>query len=110
MRRTPLENITGRLHIFVHWDKADQANREADHWDPYGGGAETFGLLRMSATGLEPPSHTACSTVVNGDVAGMIQTAARQVPFVEVFDASEYTFDEAAAAVGVKAIREEPLP
>lgn len=44
------------------------SNTEAAAWDPDKGGAETFRYVQLSATGLPPSTHTACSTRATDDM------------------------------------------
>lgn len=93
-----------RYIIVVEWDKRDTANQFAAKWDPNPGGDETFGAVRLSADGTEPPTHTACNTLADGDMKTGIMNAMSNVPFVEVYDATEWTFAEVLADLGLQRI------
>ena len=84
------------------------ANNLATVWDPDTGGGETFGNLRLSATGSEPATHTGCATYATGAMTDGIKTALSALPWAALYDATEgWTWAAALADAGLLVIRAE---
>lgn len=80
-----LDQPPHRRVIIVDWDKRDTANSWAADWDPDTGGEETFGSVKLSADGTDPPTHIACNTAATDPILDGIQNASDNVPFVAVY-------------------------
>lgn len=63
-----MSTYTHRLVIIVPLANLSQANQTAAHWDPAGGGSKAFGSVRLSESGQEPATHTACDTLAEDDL------------------------------------------
>jgi len=87
-----------RLLVLVEWDKRDVANNWASDWDD--NGDDTFGVVRLSEDGEEPPTHTLCNTKATDDMQGVVLEASDNVPFIDVYEIpdeaedSSVVFDE----------------
>lgn len=96
-----------RYVVIVSLTHLTAANNAARQWDPDAGGGKTFSTVRLSATGLEPATHTACETSATEGMKGLIMAAAN-VPWIEVFDRQQFTFDAAVRQAGLVVIRSRP--
>ena len=97
--------------IFVKEQQITAANGMMTPIDPDTGGDKTFGALRLSATGEEPRTHSGCSTAATGAMTGGIRTAFEHVPWAELYDGHEWTWEDALTDAGLQVIEaEEDLP
>lgn len=101
-----------RIVIVVEWDKRDTANNQAKAWDPAAHGEETFGEVRLSADGTEPPTHTACNTKTTDSIRANVLDAMDNVPFVDVYEAQEgegayEVWQRALEELGIEVISED---
>ncbi len=99
-----------RYFIFVQWNKLILANAQAKAWDPDIGGEFTFGSVRLSVDGQEPPTHSACNTAATENMKTQILDAFQHVPFYKIYSTADgWTWDTALADAGLQAINEEQI-
>lgn len=77
---------THRYVIVVGWQQRQMLNSQAASWDPNPGGDETFGRVRLSADGTEPPSHTACNTKATDAMQTQILDAMSNGAAVDLYE------------------------
>ena len=63
-----------RYLIFVQWNKLIPANAQSKAWDPDIGGEYTFGNVRLSVDGENPPLYSACNTLATDSMRTNILT------------------------------------
>lgn len=99
-----------RAIIIVKAGKLTSANNAAASWDPDTAGDETFGSTPgLSSDGTEPASHYACNSALTDAMRTEVLDAMDNVPFVEVYFASDgWDFDSAIADQGLERIQVEP--
>ncbi len=103
-----MTDYTHRCFIFVNWDKLVPANAQAKAWEPYpeDDPGDTFGLLRLSANGLEPPTQTGCDTPATNGMRTQILVAFEHVPFYKIYlTADGWTWESALADAGLQVIQ-----
>ena len=94
-----------RAIIVVQWNRLTPANAAAAAWDPDTGGGETFGSVRLSADGQEPPSHSACNTALTDGRRTQVLEAFEHIPFVDVYwSAAGWTWESALVDAGLQVI------
>lgn len=94
-----------RYFIFVEWGKLIPANAQANAWDPDEGGEFTFGDLRLSANGQEPPTHSGCNTPATEAMKTGIFNAFSHVPFYKLYSIDDgWTWETALADAGLEII------
>lgn len=100
-----------RYLIFVQWNKLTPANAQfKDTIDPDIGGNKTFGNVRLSADGQEPPTHSACNTAATGSMKIKIENGFIHVPFYKIYlIADGWTWETALADAGLQVIQSEDL-
>lgn len=106
----PLTSIAGenRAIVFVEWGKRDTANNWASDWDPNPDGDQTFGTVRLSSDGTDPPSHTACNTLADSTMKQKILEAADNVPFSSIYWISDgWDWPSALQDMGLQEIDDE---
>ena len=59
-----IRGTVDRMIVVVPLAQLAAMNAAAAAWDPDIGGGTTFGKVRLSSSGAEPATHTACSTRV----------------------------------------------
>ena len=102
-----------RYFIIVQWDKISLANEQAGKkpggWDPDTGGEFTFGSVRLSPTGQEPPTHTACNTAATDEMRTGIFNSGNP-PFITIYNTADgWTWETALADVGLQVIQGEQI-
>ena len=96
-----------RYFIFVQWNKLIPANAQAKVWDPDTGGEYTFGNMRLSADGQEPPAYSGCNTPATDTMRTHILDAFQHVPFYKIYSTADgWTWDTALADAGLQMIEE----
>lgn len=80
-----LDQPPHRRVIIIEWDHRDTANNWAATWDPNPNGDETFGSVRLSPDGTEPPTHTGCNTAATDPMLDGIQEAVVGIPWARLF-------------------------
>jgi hypothetical protein len=99
---------TNRYIIFVQWDKLTPANAAAKAYDPDAGGEFTFGTVRLSADGNEPPTHSACNTAATDSMKTQILDAFTNVPFYAIYNTADgWTWQTALVDAGLQVIESE---
>ncbi|HEB26681.1 MAG TPA: hypothetical protein ENI05_02740 [Porticoccus sp.] len=97
-----------RYFVFVQWDKLTPANAQAKAWDPDTGGELTFGGVRLSADGQEPPTYSACNTAATDTMRTKILAAFTHVPFYNIYLAVDgWTWETALDDAGLQVIEGE---
>ena len=96
-----------RWIIFVKEQQIIAANGLMTPIDPDTGGDKTFGDVRLSATGEEPRTHSGCNTAATGAMTYGIKTAFEHVPWADIYDGHEWTWEDALADMGLQVIEEE---
>lgn len=97
-----------RYFIFVQWNKLTPANAHAKAWDPDTSGGLTFGNVRISADGQEPPSYSGCNTAATEDMKMQIIDALEHVPFYRIYNSADgWTWETALADAGLQVIQAE---
>lgn len=97
-----------RAIIIVEAGNLSAANNSAASWDPDTGGDQTFGSPKLSSDGTEPASHYACNTALTSDMKQDVLDAMDNVPFVEVYFASNgWDWESALADLGLQVIEPE---
>jgi hypothetical protein len=97
-----------RYLIFVQWNKLTPANAQAKAWDPDTGGEFTFGSVRLSADGQEPPTYSACNTAATDNMRTQILDAFTHVPFYKIYSTVDgWTWETALADAGLQVIQTE---
>ena len=103
--------ITEYLHRFViraRIDRISPANTRAKAWDPDTGGDETFGGIRLSPTGQEPATHTACNTAATEEMRTQVLDAQSKVPWQRLYAITDpWEFDAVFEEAGLKRIRHD---
>ena len=95
-----------RYFIFVQWNKLTPANAQAKIYDPDTGGEDTFGSMRLSASGQEPPSHSGCNTPATDTMKTKILDAFTHVPFYKIYDTADgWTWDTGLTNAGLQVIQ-----
>lgn len=74
-----------RIYIIVRTEDLISSNKLAEEIDPDSGGANTFGAVKLSKDSTEPATHTACSTLVSGEVLPQIQEALGSVASAKMY-------------------------
>src|SRR5690606_2678822 len=103
---TVMTAYTHRYHVIVEIFKLTEANNLARAWDPDTDGGRTFGAARLSPTGQEPATHTACSTVATDAMRAQILQAWDNVPWVRLYDGEVWSWEQALADAGLAVIVE----
>lgn len=98
-----------RKIIFIEWNRQIAANAMAQAWDFDTGGFQTFGAVRLSPTGEEPPTHTAANTGANQSMNDGIQIALGSVPWANLYDGMVWTWTLALADMGLQVIPPEDI-
>ena len=94
-----------RYFIFVQWSKLTPANAQAKIWDPDTGGEYTFGNMRLSVDGQEPPTHTACNTAATDEMRTGIFNSGNP-PFITIYDTTDgWTWETALVDSGLQVIQ-----
>lgn len=95
-----------RYVIVVEIGRLIPANARAGAWDPDTGGADTFGGVRLSPTGDEPATHSACNTAATDEMKALILEAQSHVPWQRLFSVSSpWDFDTVIEAEGLNRIQ-----
>jgi hypothetical protein len=98
-----------RYLIVVEADKAHIANNHAEEWGDGEGDDETFGRVGVSGDGSLPATHYIAETKATDAMDAGIFNAAGAVPFIEIFDMSQYmSADNALATIGLQRIDVPP--
>lgn len=102
-----------RYFIFVIWDKIELANRQAGEkpggYDPDTGGNKTFGSVRLSPTGQEPATHTACNTAATNAMSTGIFNSGNP-PFITIYNAADgWIWETALTDAGLQVIQSEGI-
>ena len=99
-----------RYFIFVQWNKLTPANAQAKIWDPDTGGEYTFGNLRLSANGQEPPTYSGCNTPATDGMRTKILDAFTHVPFYKIYSTIDgWTWETALDDAGLQVIESEEV-
>ena len=93
--------------IFITWNKRNVGNNWAKVWDFDSGGEGTFGKVRLSPTGTEPPTHTATFTRADAIMNAGILEALGNVPFAAMYDTAEgWTWPDSLLDMGLQVIED----
>jgi len=103
-----MSTYLNRYIVVVDWKKLQAANGMAHSWDPDVGGAKTFGSVRLSPTGSDPPTHTACNTAANVPIKAGILNALHHVPWARLYDIYNdgWTWQAVLDDMGLQEIKE----
>lgn len=94
-----------RYFIFVSLANTKDANKRATIWDFDTGGGETFGNMRLSATGKEPATHTGCSTKANPNMKSGITSILSTSKFSNLYRRGDgWTWEKALKDMGLVVI------
>ena len=102
-----------RWIIIIEWNRIAAANGVYSGIDPDTGGSETFGKVRLSPTGEEPPTHTGTNTAATGAMTVGIKNAFERAPWATLYDVNELGWDffeawrNALADMGLQEIEPE---
>jgi len=101
--------------IFVEQARIAAANGIYSPIDPDTGGSNTFGAVRLSPTGEEPRTHTACNTRATGAMTDGIRIAFEAIPWATLYNVKELGWNEyeawdlALADMGLQVIYPEEI-
>lgn len=98
-----------RYIIIMPLAQATLSNLAAASWDPDRGGDKTFGGVRLSASGKEPATHTACNTAATEAMKTDILGHTTGNVSIQVYDGKKVSWENALQAAGLKEIR-PPTP
>ncbi len=99
-----------RFIIFVSWNHVKQANSIVKTMDRQvvDTGDQTFGI-RLSADGLEPPTHSVCNTAADAAYRDLIIGRISTKNFVDVYDAATWTYNAALIDMGLMRIEPKDM-
>lgn len=110
-----MTTYTRRIILVVATTDQVAANLLAAGFDPDTGGDKTFGSIRLSPTGSEPPTHYGCSTPMTPETLAEVEALQPTgFPTGRIYrgyndyddepDVTRYTFEDAIADMGLQRI------
>ena len=109
MDAKPVTEWVDRWIIIVDEEFIDSANAQMSPIDPDTGGDKTFGSVRLSPDGQEKRTHTGCNTAAKVDMTQGIFTAFDHVPWANIYNAHEWTWEEVLDDMGLQVIVSEEI-
>ena len=98
-----------RWIIFIDEEHIDSANAQMLPIDPDTGGDKTFGSMRLSSTGEENRTHSACNTAATEQMTQGIFQAFQNAVWANIYDAHVWTWQDALDDMGLQVIGQDEI-
>ncbi len=97
-----------RYFIMTPVGKVADANTKANVWEKDTGRGKTFGVVQLSADGLEPATFTACCTLMDDQMLAELMKTGEGLTFSKILaERDGWNWEKALEAMGLREIRRD---